>query len=75
MDLTTERCETKRKIRDDTVFYHGDAETFIMKAFSYDRQYRHHSTVEKVKLNPIGEITHKFVSSSFFFSEHPEACQ
>lgn len=31
-----------------------------MKAFSNDTQHRHHSTVRKVKLNPIGEITQTY---------------
>lgn len=41
-------------------FYRGDAETFITEAFSRDAQHHHRSTVEKVKLNPIGEITQTY---------------
>lgn len=71
------RWETQTKVRFETFFFvHGDAEAFIMKGSSRDAQHRHHSIAAKVKLNPIGEITHVYVFlSSSFLSKHHRACQ
>ena len=65
------RWETETKMGADTIcfFYHADAETFVMRAFSRDAQRRR----EKVRVNPIGEITQMYFYPSSFLSKWHEA--